>query len=136
MDVLARYADIVDDYDAFTAACKRPLPSVVRVNTIKTTIDRATAGLKDASIAIEPTDWDPGLLKLPDAQPGANWPYVHGWLHGQEEVSALPAQVLDPGSGTRVWDSCAAPGSKTTQLSALMDDTGLVVATDRNLGRL
>ncbi len=136
MDVLARYADIVDDYDAFLAACERPLPSVVRVNTIKTSVDRAKAGLQAAGIGFEATDWDPGLLELPHAQPGANWPYVHGWLHGQEEVSALPAQILNPDPGDRVWDSCAAPGSKTTQLAALMDDTGLIVATDRNLGRL
>jgi NOL1/NOP2/sun family putative RNA methylase len=136
MTVLARYADIVDDDEAFLAACERPLPSVVRVNTIKTTVDRAKAGLRASGMAFEPANWHPGLLTLPDAQPGANWPYVHGWLHGQEEVSALPATVLDPEPGERIWDSCAAPGSKTTQLAALMDDTGLVVATDRNLGRL
>jgi NOL1/NOP2/sun family putative RNA methylase len=44
--------------------------------------------------------------------------------------------VLDPQPGERVWDAAAAPGSKTTQLSALMDDEGLVVANDNNLGRL
>jgi 16S rRNA C967 or C1407 C5-methylase (RsmB/RsmF family) len=35
-----------------------------------------------------------------------------------------------------VWDACAAPGSKTTQLAALMDDAGLLVGNDNNLGRL
>ncbi|PSP28585.1 SAM-dependent methyltransferase [Halobacteriales archaeon QH_2_65_14] len=128
MSVLERYEPLVDDVDAFRAACERPLPSVVRVNTIKTTVERARAALDEA--------WLPGLLRLPDTQPGANWPYVQGWLHGQEEVSALPAEVLDPQPGERVWDACAAPGSKTTQLAALMDDTGLVVATDSNLGRI
>ena len=136
MSVLERYEPLVDDVDAFRAACERPLPSVVRVNTIKTTVERARAALDEAGIAYEETDWLPGLLRLPDTQPGANWPYVQGWLHGQEEVSALPAEVLDPQPGERVWDACAAPGSKTTQLAALMDDTGLVVATDSNLGRI
>jgi len=136
MDVLARYEPIVEDFEAFLAACERPLSSVVRVNTIKTTVERARAGLDEAGIASDPADWYPGLLCLPEAQPGNNWPYVHGWLHGQEEVSAIPARVLDPQPGERVWDACAAPGSKTTQLAALMDDTGLVVATDPNLGRL
>ena len=136
MDPLARYADLVDDVDAFRAACERPLPSVVRVNTIKTTVERAREALAAAGIAAEQTDWHPGLLRLPESQPGANWPYVHGWLHGQEEVSALPATVLDPAPGERVWDSCAAPGSKTTQLAALLDDTGLLVGTDSNLGRI
>jgi NOL1/NOP2/sun family putative RNA methylase len=136
MDVLERYEPLVDDLEAFYHACERSLPSVVRVNTIKTTVDRARAALDEEGIRYEPTAWHPGILVLPDDQPGANWPYFHGWLHGQEEVSALPATVLDPEPGERVWDACAAPGSKTTQLAALMDDSGLLVATDDNLGRL
>jgi NOL1/NOP2/sun family putative RNA methylase len=136
MSVLERYEPLVDDVEAFRAACERPLPPVVRVNTIKTTVERARQALAEEEIDYEPAAWHPGLFRLPDDQPGTNWPYVHGWLHGQEEVSALPARVLDPQPGERVWDACAAPGSKTTQLAALMEDTGLVVATDNNLGRL
>ncbi|PSQ47770.1 SAM-dependent methyltransferase [Halobacteriales archaeon SW_7_65_23] len=136
MTVLERYEPLVDDPATFYAACERPLPAVVRVNTIKTTVEQARAALEEVGIAYEATDWHPGVLRLPDAQPGANWPYVHGWLHGQEEVSAVPAEVLAPQPGERVWDACAAPGSKTTQLAALMDDEGLVVATDDNMGRV
>jgi NOL1/NOP2/sun family putative RNA methylase len=136
MDVLQRYEPLIDDYDAFESACQRPLPAAVRVNTIKTTVEQARAALAEAELTVEQTDWNPRLFRLPDDQPGDNWPYVQGWLHGQEEVSAVPATVLDPQPGERVWDAAAAPGTKTTQLAALMDDTGLVVATDSNLGRL
>ena len=136
MSVLSRYEPLVDDFEALQAACERPLPHVVRVNTIKTSVSRACDALTDEDITFEPTAWHPGLLKLPDDQPGANWPYVHGWLHGQEEVSAVPAEVLAPEPGERVWDACAAPGSKTTQLAALMDDSGVLVATDNNVGRI
>ncbi|WP_135362787.1 RsmB/NOP family class I SAM-dependent RNA methyltransferase [Halosimplex halophilum] len=136
MDVLERYEPLVDDFDAFRAACERPLPSVVRVNTLKTTVERASDALAEADIAHEPVGWHDGLFALPDDQPGTNWPYVLGWIHGQEEVSAVPAEVLDPRPGERVWDACAAPGSKTTQLAALMEDRGLLVATDNNLGRI
>ena len=136
MEALERYEPLLEDPEAFYEACRRPLPSVVRVNTIKTDVDRARAALTDEGLAHEQTDWHPGLFRLPEAQPGANWPYVHGWLHGQEEVSALPARVLDPQPGERVWDAAAAPGSKTSQLAALMSDTGLLVATDKSLGRL
>jgi len=136
MDVLERYEPLIGDFAAFRDACERPLPSVVRVNTIKTTPDRARAALDEAGIEHETCEWNDGLLRLPQDQPGANWPYVHGWLHGQEEVSAVPARVLDPDPGDRVWDACAAPGSKTTQLAALMDDAGRIVATDDSLGRI
>jgi NOL1/NOP2/sun family putative RNA methylase len=134
MSVLERYEPLVDDFEAFRAACERPLPPVVRVNTLRTTVDRARAALAEAGLDPEPAAL-PGLFRL-SGQPGANWPYVHGWLHGQETVSAIPARVLDPEPGEVVWDACAAPGSKTTQLAALLDDRGRVVATDDNLGRI
>ncbi|MFB6184724.1 MAG: RsmB/NOP family class I SAM-dependent RNA methyltransferase [Haloarculaceae archaeon] len=136
MEPLQRYESLVDDFASLVAACERPLPSVVRVNTIEATVERARRALDAEGIDHEPSDWNPRLLVLSDDQPGANWPYFHGWLHGQEEVSAVPATVLDPQPGDRVWDACAAPGSKTTQLAALMEDVGLLVATDDNLGRL
>ncbi|PSP72203.1 SAM-dependent methyltransferase, partial [Halobacteriales archaeon QH_6_68_27] len=48
MDVLERYESLVDDFEAFRAACERPLPSVVRVNTLKTTVERARAAMDEA----------------------------------------------------------------------------------------
>ena len=131
-----RYASLVDDFDAFRAACDRPLPSVVRVNTLKASPDRAKRALDTADVGYEPADWHQGLLRLDERGPGTSWPYFHGWLHGQEEVSTLPALALDPQPGEVVWDACAAPGSKATQLAALMDDEGVVIGNDNNLGRL
>ena len=137
MDPLARYDPIVADPEAFRAACERPLPSVVRVNEIKTTPDRVARVFEAAGVGFESVGWHDGLFRLADdVSPGNTWPFVHGWVYGQEEVSALPARVLDPDPGERVLDPCAAPGSKTTQLAALMDDEGLLVANDSNLGRL
>jgi NOL1/NOP2/sun family putative RNA methylase len=136
MEPPERYRAIADDFEAFRAACERPLPSAIRVNTIKASVADVRRALEAAGLAYEPVDWHEGLFVLPDASPGANWPYFHGWIHGQEEVSAVPAAVLDPEPGERVWDACAAPGSKATQLAALMDDRGEVVATDNNLGRI
>lgn len=136
MDVLDRYEPLVDDFSAFRAACERPLPHVARVNTIKATTERVTRALTEDGIEFEPCEWHPRLLKLDGTTTGRTWPAFHGWLHGQEEVSALPALVCDPQPGERIWAACAAPGGKATQLAALADDSGLVVANDRNLGRL
>jgi len=135
MEPLERYRPIVDDFAAFRDACERPLPSAVRVNTIKATADRVERAFAECDIEYTPIDWHDGLYVL-SGSAGGNWPYFHGWTHGQEEVSAVPAEVLAPEPGERVWDACAAPGSKTTQLAALMDDAGEVVATDNNLGRI
>ena len=136
MDVLDRYAGLVDDEAAFLAACDRPLPRCVRVNTIKATMSRATAALDEAGIDWTRRDWHPELLEVDADAPGRSWPYYLGWLHGQEEVSALPAVALDARPGERVWDACAAPGSKASQLAAGMADSGRLVANDASLGRL
>ncbi|GAB6877798.1 RsmB/NOP family class I SAM-dependent RNA methyltransferase [Halorubrum gandharaense] len=136
MNPLERYEPLVDDVEAFRAACERPLPSVVRVNTIKATPEQARAALDEEGVTYEAVDWHDGLFRLPDRSPGTNWPYFHGWLHGQEEVSVLPGLALDAQPGERVWDACAAPGSKTSQIAADMDDEGTLVANDNNLGRL
>jgi NOL1/NOP2/sun family putative RNA methylase len=105
------------------------------VNTIKSTRERVCAAFDEEGVAYTPTDWNPDLLTL-DGKVGRTWPYFLGWIHGQEVVSALPATVLDPQPGDRVWDACAAPGSKTTQLAALMDDRGTLVGNDNSLGRI
>jgi NOL1/NOP2/sun family putative RNA methylase len=136
MDVLSRYEPLIDDFAAFRAACERRLPSVVRVNEIKATPERARTTLEEEGIDYEPCGWHSGLLRLDTDHPGRTWGAFHGWLHGQEEVSALPALVCDPEPGECVWAACAAPGGKATQLAARADDAGLVVANDRNLGRL
>ncbi|MDZ5811662.1 RsmB/NOP family class I SAM-dependent RNA methyltransferase [Halorubrum sp. AD140] len=136
MNPLARYEPLVDDAAAFRAACDRPLPSVVRVNELAASPARVREAFDEGDVPYGPVAWHDGLFRLPDGNPGGNWPYVHGWTHGQEEVSALPGIALDPRPGERVWDACAAPGSKTTQIADAMDDEGTVVANDNNLGRL
>ncbi len=137
MDPLSRYDPLFDDPAAFHAACERPLPSVVRVNEIKSTPERVRRAFEEAGVEFEPVGWHEGLFRLGDGEsPGNSWPFVHGWVYGQEEVSAVPALALDPQPGERVLDCCAAPGSKTTQLAARMDDRGLLVGNDNNLGRL
>ncbi|OLZ40923.1 SAM-dependent methyltransferase [Natrinema saccharevitans] len=136
MEPLERYRPIIDDFEDFLAACQRPLGNAVRVNTIKASVDRALAALEAEGLAYEQADWNPRVLDLETDAPGSTWTSFHGFTHGQEEVSAVPPVVLDPQPGERVWDCCAAPGGKATQLAALMDDRGTVVANDNNLGRI
>ena len=136
MNPWVRYADIVDDPDAFRAACARPLDTVVRVNPIKASRDHVITALEAEDIQTTGRDWSASTLELDTDTPGRTWPYQHGWIHGQEEISQLPATVLDPASDAVVWDAAAAPGGKATQLASMVRDGGFVVANDVNLGRL
>lgn len=131
-----RYAELVDDPSAFRAACDRPLPVVVRVNTLKAMPADVRDALAAADIDVTGRAWRETVLELDTDSPGTTWPYVLGWIHGQEEVSQVPAVALDPQPGDRVFDAAAAPGGKATQLAALQRGEGMVVANDVNLGRL
>ncbi|APE95456.1 RsmB/NOP family class I SAM-dependent RNA methyltransferase [Halodesulfurarchaeum formicicum] len=136
MEPLQRYEPLIPDFDGFLDALHEPLPTTVRVNTIRATPERVVQALQDEGIETTRRAHDETLLEVDTDKPGNTWPYVHGWIHGQEEVSTLPPRILDPQPGETVWAAAAAPGGKATQLAALMNDQGLVIGNDDNLGRL
>ena len=136
MEPFQRYRDVVDDFEAFIDACERSLSMAVRVNTLKATPEQVERAFDEAGVGYERADWHPHVVRVETDTPGVTWPSIHGWVHGQEEVSAVPALALDPRPGETVLDACAAPGSKASQLAALMDDSGVLVANDDSLGRL
>ncbi|MAG10827.1 tRNA methyltransferase [Candidatus Pacearchaeota archaeon] len=59
-----------------------------------------------------------------------------GYYYMQELASILPVIALEPKKDELVLDLCAAPGSKTTQLSSEMAGTGTIVANEVSMGRL
>ena len=56
--------------------------------------------------------------------------HKQGEIYVQEAASMIPPLVLKPKPGEVVLDMCAAPGSKTTQMAAMMENKGLLVAND------
>jgi NOL1/NOP2/sun family putative RNA methylase len=59
-----------------------------------------------------------------------------GYIYVQEAASMIPALVLEPRQGDVVLDMCAAPGSKTTQIAAMMQNRGVLVANDIKADRI
>lgn len=79
----------------------------------------------------------PRAAKLTLALPaGATPEYLAGHYILQSASSFLPVIALSPQPHERVLDMSAAPGGKTTYMSALMGNTGEVWANDSSRGRI
>jgi len=135
--VLARYADIAGDGDAFAAALSRPLPPCVWPHPLRLTRDCLAGLFADEGISSEPVLWSNTALKLDiNSRPGLTWMYRTGLMQIQEESAMLSVRLLDPKPGDRILDLCAAPGNKTAQIAMALGNRGTIVANDRNVGRL
>ncbi len=139
MDLMApldRYREIVPDFQAFRAVQSLPLYSSARINTLKIKREALLGRLEEAGVPYQCFSWYPLGLKLDAASPGKLLENLLGNIHIQEELSMAPPLVLDPRPGEMVLDLCASPGSKTTQISQMMEDRGLVVANEPSLARV
>ena len=56
--------------------------------------------------------------------------YKNGYIYIQSLSSMIPPLVLNPKRGDKVLDLTAAPGSKTTQMSAMMENEGYILANE------
>lgn len=133
--LFARYAAVIPDFKAFMEFVNRPLKQSFRVNTLKAGREQILALLKD--YPVEPVPFYRDGFSLPGNRGiGRHFTHATGLIYGQETASMVPALVLDPRPGEKVLDLCASPGSKTTQISQLMNNTGLLVANEVNPRRL
>lgn len=137
-DLFRRYRPLVGDWSAFLDALARPLPACLWTNTLKSTPGEMAMLLHEAGIAASPLPWHPAAFRLAPGGPplGQQWWYLAGLGHGQEEVSMLPARLLDPQPGERVLDMCASPGGKSAQMAVAMAGRGTLVANDLTAARM
>jgi len=75
------------------------------------------------------------VLRYP-SEMGKTLEHFLGYYYVQDLASMLPAHILNPRPHSFVLDIAAAPGSKTTLLSALMENTGMVFANDASMDRV
>ena len=110
-------------------------PTTFRVNTIKTNRDAVLEELKREGFKVKRVSWyaDAFILEnktkraLTDLQM-----YKDGHIYIQSLASMVPPLILDPKPGEKVLDLTASPGSKTSQIAALMEQKGELVANDLN----
>jgi len=117
-----------DEYKEFKASFDQKRYYGLRVNTLKISPDEF---LRLMDKALEPIPWVPQGFFYGEGESYGKHPAYHAGLYYIQEPSAMmPAQALAPRPGERVLDLCAAPGGKTTQLGAHMQNQGLLVTND------
>ncbi len=116
----------------------KPEPRAIRVNTLRTTTDQIKERLKELGVKFRPVPFNPdGLIIDEDHLPlSQTIDFYLGRFYYQGVSSQLPALALNPQPGDKVLDMTASPGSKSTQIAALMRNKGFLVLNDVSMKRL
>ncbi len=112
-------------------------PLTLRVNRRRATPEVLEEALRSAGAEVARGRISPDVLTLRGGGDVRTLPgFRDGWFAVQDEGAALMAPLLGVRPGDRVWDVCAGPGGKTAHLAELMEDEGLLLATDPHRTRL
>ncbi|EYC07797.1 hypothetical protein Y032_0069g400 [Ancylostoma ceylanicum] len=134
------------------------IPRYARINTLKWTSEEAIETLTSEDwkvVEVSPEDdfakcvgnmaedevlIDPhvgNLLIFPHSNDFHRyWLVEQRYLILQDKASCLPAFLLAPSPGSHVFDTCAAPGMKTSHVASIVGETGKVWAMDRSEERV
>ena len=107
----------------------RPAPIYARINRLKISAEEFLSKHSDAERLPQHENFA-RLTSVPNDALAAGHCYI------QDPSTAAACVLLDPRPGEKVLDACAAPGGKTGYLAELMKNQGVIVACDRDEGRI
>ena len=129
---IERY-EALTQFKEFKKESLTPLHKSIRVNTLKIQPKDLIKRMQPTWIT-KPIPWckQGFFISHKDGRKdiGNTLESVLGYFHVQEASSMIPPLVLNPKPGDIVLDLCASPGSKTTQMAAMMNHKGLIIAND------
>lgn len=119
--------------DQILQGMMNPRNTTIRVNTMKYNIQDLMRYFKEKNIKFERVLWYSDALIIKNATEKEIQKleiYEKGYIYLQSLSSMVPPLVLNPKKGEKVLDLTAAPGSKTTQMAALMENEGYILANE------
>ncbi len=134
---MERYRGIIRDWEGFWEAIHKPLPTVIRTNTLRITPGELRERLERKGFSLFPLPWEASCFQVEGDIPiGNTLEHWLGYYYVQEATQLLPVLALSPQPGERILDLCAAPGGKASQIAQYMGDEGLLVANEPSPKRL
>lgn len=124
---------------AFLEASESQRPVTIRANNLKTRRRDLAGSLINRGVNLDPIgSWSKvGLVVYSSTVPlGATPEYLAGHYMIQGASSMLPVMALAPQENERILDMCAAPGGKSSHISSIMKNTGVLVSNDANRDRI
>ena len=128
-----RYEKLLGDrYGEFLKYSLAYIKKSIRVNTIKTDVSEVRQRLEAQGFKLGEIPWCREGFRVSGERTdlGNLMEHFLGYFYVQEAASMIPAEILQPKPGELVLDMCASPGSKTTQMAAMMENSGLLIAND------
>ena len=126
-----------DETRQLALANNSPPATAFRVNTLRTSVKEVLADLKSEGVTTRESQVAQGAFVVESGPASAlTAASRRGVIYVQDEASQLVSLLLEPKSGHRVLDLCAAPGSKTSHIAVLAEDKAWIVACDRHHHRL
>lgn len=118
-------------WDAEIASLNQLADVVLRVNTLKTTVENLQNELSDLEIETETIKGYPDALKLKErGNVFTTDAFKNGLFEVQDASSQRVAEILDAKPGMRVIDACAGAGGKSLHIATMMENKGQLIAMD------
>ena len=135
------YEPLIDNPEQFYQTLLTPPVTSFRVNTLKAKTEEVFLRLRQYGFDIQTVPWFEQAFICNTANMSFTLERFRGTIYTQELASMIPALILrdklqKETDSLAVLDACAAPGSKTTLLAALMNNQGCLVANDKNYNRI
>jgi 16S rRNA (cytosine967-C5)-methyltransferase len=119
-----------DATEAWAMFDNSPAALTVRANTLRISREDLAIALARYDVETTPTRYARNGLTVVRGNPLLRPLADQGLFLVQDEASQLVAELTAVRPGERVLDACASPGGKTTAMAAMMENRGLIVATD------
>ncbi|MFV1885274.1 MAG: 16S rRNA (cytosine(967)-C(5))-methyltransferase RsmB [Balneola sp.] len=109
----------------------------VRVNTLRTTPENFVKRMEKMGVEFEESEWLPNFYKVDSVQPFIEKGLLaKGVCQVQDIAAGLAPFVLDPQPDEKIYDLCAAPGTKSIMISDLTQGQADILAVDISADRL